>query len=722
MTTEATRYELVFFGTDLQGTQRTEAFNTLARLMKIEPDQVEQVLEKRGGIIARALRSEVGDQAHRKLMSIGIRCNLRPYTVPGVEMELVPMEKPTTVVTCPACGHVYRVKGDEQIPTICGNCGTVFAKYNRVAAEKEERERVREALLAKHQRLLDQQRKEGEDREARERRQRLEEEIRKELGLPRMITSRTRLISSAAGIYLLGLAMGAGGLLGYGLHFGYNLHPQSGSIPPPPAPSASGGLAAMIAAAEAGLPIGTLDPGVVAQMQIAELFSALRRPEAAAPTTTPGASGLPTTAHEGPSRPSTAPSTSFLDGRLADLKIDAEWDIYVLGQIDALQDRGATTQAAALVAHLRKPERRFDRGARLARSLWREGKPGAAEKLYLHLSTAAEELQGGPTAQVEALCTLARHIAEAGRQAEAEALLGRAKIIAATITGPADRAKADIEMAALLTNLGDPQGARALFQVAMRELSRIDDPAERLTAVARLALGYAKAGYRASALNLLEHATNNIHSVKDERQRTRVLAVVAVTYGRLTDMQAAKVTAQRIASPADRDRALYRIVIEEIVSDRLANAINVTEDLTTPAYRALAFGLLGLRQNSQPAYRALAAQSSERAIAASASVKDSPEKSAVLAEIGRFAARDGDTTAANRYFADSHDLAGSTSSALDRESAFAILATNEALALRFSDARLTLAKIANTQLGHALAGDLEDLEKAEKAAEVGRGL
>ena len=101
-----------------------------------------------------------------------------------------------------------------------------------------------------------------------------------------MITNRTGLISSAAGIFLLGLTIGTGGI------FAYNLLSQSGPIAQEPSSSAAGALTAgiaasgsllatIMAAADAGLPLGALDPGMIGQMQIAEQFAASRSTTAA---------------------------------------------------------------------------------------------------------------------------------------------------------------------------------------------------------------------------------------------------------------------------------------------------------------------------------------------------------------------------------------------------------------------------------------------------------
>lgn len=79
--------------------------------------------------------------------------------------------------------------------------------------------------------------------------------------------------------------------------------------------------------------------------------------------------------------------------------------------------------------------------------------------------------------------------------------------------------------------------------------------------------------------------------------------------------------------------------------------------------------------------------------------------------------RRSDTTAADGYFAQARQLTEAIPSAPERDRALAILATNEALALRVTDARQKLPKITDTQLRLALASDLSGLD--QMAATVG---
>ncbi|WP_295458767.1 tetratricopeptide repeat protein [uncultured Thiodictyon sp.] len=734
MTTHQTRYDLVFFGIDRQGPERTEALIKLAQWMNVAPDQLAPVLEQRRRVIASDLDEAAGAETQRQVIALGIRCNLRPHVAYDVSLDLAPLEAPPTVIVCPACGHYHNVKANQPPPAACEKCGIVFAKYEKVAQEKKERELVRQSLLSDQQRRQDQEQKEREERLAQERRRKLEDEIRKELGLPRMVRSRASLLGSAAGIYCLGLVMGAGGLVGYDLLFG-----SGGTIAAQPRPFGVGALAGQGAAdfGESGFGAsgaGASNPGMAAQVQVAALLAAAASGAAAtesgdgaaprggdAATLSSQSGQLVNAATAGSSRQhgqgaavasATASDTAgFLSNQLADLKKDTEWDLYILGRMDALREQHATARAIALVDHLRNPELRFDRGAWLADTLWNDGQLADAERLYQSLMAAADREPDTAGARVAALCTLARHLNRVGRPADADLLLRQAKTIAEAVTGPADKIAADSEIGALLTNLGRPQDARVYFTGATQGLGRIPVPADRLAAIPGLARGFAKAGFRTSALNFLEEATKNIESVNGPQERARILGVIAETTAHLGDIQAAKGAAARIAGPLNKDRTVYHIIADQIVSDRLANAMDVSEGLQTPTYQALAAGLLGLQQQRHPAYRPLAAQSSEKAIAAIAALTDPAQKSVISAEIARLAVRGGDPKTADGYFAQARQLAEAIPSVPERDRALAILATNEALALRLGDARQKLAKISDTPLRLALTNDLSGLDQ-----------
>ncbi|HYN78250.1 MAG TPA: hypothetical protein VES73_10710, partial [Lamprocystis sp. (in: g-proteobacteria)] len=543
--------------------------------------------------------------------------------------------------------------------------------------------------------------------------------IRGELGLPRAISTRSRLIGSAAGLFVIGLGLGAAaGGLGYRLMF-----TDSPVDPQPTAPPTTA-----LAVGQAAADLDLFDPGTLAQMQVSGLLAdasdaavdpnPARSSDPAAPNMAgadrPGASDKSVGGTTG----TTLNESGFLSDRLTDLRTDPEWDSFLLGRIKTLHDRGGLPAAAVLIEQLRRPETRFERGAAFADSLWFEQRFDDAKDLYQRLAAATVQQSDHGGARVAAYCTLSRHMALTARPVEADQLLEQAQASTAAITGAADRAAAQGEIAALLSNLGRPTAAGAAFKATTQGLAQIQDPAERLTAIAWLAPAYAQAGYRASALNLLEEAARHSDTVKDPRQRATILDTITATQGLLGDLPGAKASAARIANPAWQDRTRYRLTVAAVASDRFANALELAEGLQTPVYQALASGLLGLRLQDQPAFSALAAPAAQRAVSLLTAIANPAEKAAVTAELGRFAARRGDLAAADRYFADASRLAEGTPAGVDRDRTLAILATNQALALRLAEARRTLAKITDGVLRLALTNDLKALEPAITAVGI----
>lgn len=751
-------YDLVFFGTDLQGQERLAALKQLAQVMKVPPERLGEVLDQRQGVIARKLTSEKGEEAVRKLLKIGIRCNLRPATESEATLELVPaepMKAADKVLECPACGHQHQVPAGQAEPTMCTQCGIVFAKYLQKTAEEQERERLRQSLLAQHQRKLDQEERDRQASEAKERRERLEEEIRRELGLPRAISSPSRLIGSAAGLFLVGLFMGAavGGL-------GFNLFSEGGRLPQ----TAPGSSQYVMTTSTPPPALAQMDTGMQAQMQVKDILAASDRASAsdplpngpagsvgtdnqqlietqATPTTTNsadvlsagvlrtgGTTALPeVAAHSGnPESGATqltadqGQSSNFLDTRLNTLRTDGEWDLFVLSRIDDLRKDGNTQQAALLIDQLRNPDLLYERGAQVADGLRQDGWGLEANDIYQRLSAAAERLPDTAGTRVAAFCTLARHLYDTKRTSDAMGLAGRAEAVAASITNPADRAAADGELAALLSHQGRTEPAQAAFRTAIDDLKRIKDPAARLSAITRIAGATIKAGYRSSALGMLEEATGKVDRIANLRQRNEILATMVRAYQLGGDLPDAKGVATRISDRTERDRAIHGLLIAEIASNRLASAIELSEDLQTPTYRALASGLLALYQQRSSAYQVLATPSAERARVAFAAIKDPAEQAAIGAELGRFATRRGETHAADAYFSKSYALAEQLTATGDRDRSLAIIVMNEAMALRFANPRSKVSGIADDQLRTNVISDIDRIAKATQLGTVAK--
>lgn len=422
------------------------------------------------------------------------------------------------------------------------------------------------------------------------------------------------------------------------------------------------------------------------------------------------------TREDGNTPTSTADKLIFMDRRLSELKTDTEWNLFLLGRMELLWDQGELQSALALIDSLNTPETRLSQGVLFAESFLGDGRSVEAGELYQRLTADAKRQPDQDGKRIAALSDLARHLHGAGQTREAEALLQQAQTILGTLQDPADKVLAESEIAALLSYFGRLQQGQAAFNRATSGLAQIPDVKRRLSAIALLAQTYAKAGYRASALSLLETVADRIDTVQDQPGRVAILGRIAQAYQQLGDLQGAEGAAARIADPTRRDEVIYRLFMGELAAGRLANAMELTERLKQPAFRTLAFSLLGLRQQHHSDYQALAKHSGERALLALESIANPLEKAAVSAELGRYSARQQEDATADQLFAQALQFAEEEASVAARDRILAIIATNEALALRGTPARAQVAKIADAQLRADLTGELDQIESTAKTA------
>ncbi|BCX82897.1 hypothetical protein MIT9_P2488 [Methylomarinovum caldicuralii] len=218
MTQEAdTRFDVILLD--------SPSVEMLMEKLNLSRQQAERLASKR--LARRNIPLEEAKQVCAKLRALGLTCNYRPTLFSGAKLELVPLdERPAEEkFVCPACGHEQAV-GDGTFHQ-CEKCGVVKEKWEKVQAEKLERERIKRALLRRHEEERRRCEEEAAWEEERRRREALEEEIRKQLGLPKFMHSRTALFSSASLILLGGVLAGAVGMMVYN---------NSGSEQPPPPP------------------------------------------------------------------------------------------------------------------------------------------------------------------------------------------------------------------------------------------------------------------------------------------------------------------------------------------------------------------------------------------------------------------------------------------------------------------------------------------------------
>ncbi|MGZ8966204.1 hypothetical protein [Methylomagnum sp.] len=680
------KFDVVILGTDLQGSEREEAAKRLAGLLKIAPYKAEGLLNQgEVPVVIREVSHEQARQYHQALTSLGIKCTFRPSIVSSRKLELVPIVHEDESIVCPACGHRHKLALDIAKPEICTKCGVVFNKYDKVEQIKEEREKIKRRLLQQHQRSLDEADEAQKLKEAEERRQRLEEEIRKELGLPRFVTNRKMLIGSVGLLFTIGTALGAG--------TAYFLPPLLGYAPAG-GPSAQSQVKALLSLPE-GANLGEMDPAALAHLQASAL---LNRP----------AGFMDKLATGGDATAAGAPlEAPLLDEMLAGLRADAEWDWFLSSRADALVDKGAAKAAVELAEYPRDPRLRFRYGAALAQRLAQRGETGSADKLFTRLANRAETLPDGEMARVRALCEVARY------QTKPDTTLAAGQLISDNIVAPAEKAVTAAELGAARMSLGQFDKARAGFANANRYIAEVNDPYARALAVTRTASAYAGAGSRGGAFSLLEDVGGGgVGNLTQEWQRDAVLKEVVQAYGELGDVAAGLQAASRMVSATAKNKAVYGLIVTAANHGHIAEAMQAVNSVEIPAYQARAHGLLGLLQGGQPAYKGLMAGSFQQAHEVAGTLTNPAERLAVLGELARFAAHAGAVDMATQYFTEAEQLAESTRNTPDHDRAMAVLAANEARAQRFAEADKVLAEVGDAPLAQSTHKDLGEVKTA----------
>jgi len=204
-------YDLVLIGIDAKVSDRAANINSIAKVLGMDIAKIEDiVVNNQKATVKRGLQLHDAQQYQKQIFRHGGFCNYRLSSIGGTEFELIPIEEKNeeTVFTCPACDYHEKVAAIEQLPVTCPKCGISPSKYQKEAELKAEREQMKKRLLS-GQKLLEQQAKELAERQEKAARQKkLEEEIRKELGLPNLLNSRLRIFGSVALVWILGIGIG----------------------------------------------------------------------------------------------------------------------------------------------------------------------------------------------------------------------------------------------------------------------------------------------------------------------------------------------------------------------------------------------------------------------------------------------------------------------------------------------------------------------------------
>ena len=679
-------FDLVIYGIDAADPRFLEGRAKVARLLNVAETDVQDALGMGSRVVTAGMPEELAQQGFKDLRALGVQCNLRPSTHSGRTLSLAPMSLEREF-TCPRCQHEHVYQRAEQPPTMCLGCGLVFAKYDRAQLEHEERERLRRSLLAQKDHDAIRELKERQQREAQERRIRMEEELRKELGIPKAMASRRALIGTAVAVLVVGIGVGIGAARVLA-QFGTDERPTAGVVMPNNSTEGS---------------TEAVDPGLNAHRIVAAIESAPSS-DVARPGDLNSLSGSRTTPK----------------GNLDALKIDALYAQQVATRTDALFAVGQVERATQLLAQSVKgsanqpvnTSQAIRRGS--AAALQRARSSGDANSVaptFEALANTAAALPADADSRIGDLAHVARRQLDAGLAEGATTQLERLRQWAAQ-SSPAAKVEAQGEIGQLLTRLGRQDEAKRSFMDANAGIGQIGDRATRLHTLVRLARAYADAGNQGAAAMLIEDATLSAGRIVDPAKRIAVLQRIAEFHAESGNAQAALQVTATLDNANLRADAELLLVTAFVDRNRLGAATEVADVIAVPEYRARALGRLSAAQtlSTNALFRDLAPVTLRLAHAALANVDAAVDHAMILSELARVATLTGDASAAASDFTEAERLAAAIEAQDTRNLVYSVIAGNMIRAQSTPDAKHTAdaQRLAELIADPIVAGNLTD--------------
>ena len=143
-------FDVLMFGSPLEGAAFDHAVSKLAQLLEIDSSTAERLLKQPVAEVRQGLTIAAAREWQKLLLGMGIQCNYRPTVHSDVQMELAEDSDFPRSLTCPACGHEHYVEARHPEPETCIRCGVVFRKFGEVRRKKLEREFLKRRLAEQH--------------------------------------------------------------------------------------------------------------------------------------------------------------------------------------------------------------------------------------------------------------------------------------------------------------------------------------------------------------------------------------------------------------------------------------------------------------------------------------------------------------------------------------------------------------------------------------------
>jgi len=685
-------YDVILFGINTEDSERDTTLHTIATILGIKETELRDIVDNHlPATIKQGVPIEVARKYHTAILRAGGTCNFRPSTSKKVKLELAPLElqRERSLFICPACEYKQEIPIEETAPTQCPQCGIIPSKYDKLAAAKEERERIKQRLLSMHN-LREQQNKELAERKALEERQRrLEEEIRKELGLPKLINSRFRLFGSAAFIGILGMVLGgtavalsyqsmlAGAAATQSAANSYNdnsdnafdLPHNDASIPPqqdtlkqafafshrryPNQPIGSASLA------------GGNQPSQWDERDAPGNPPSINRPDESSPA---------------PITPNNSKKARLdIKAIWQDIGHDGEWDLFLADQARIQVDANQTAKAYQLANTITSPRLKVKALGYLAESFRKNNDVADGENLF---NLMAAYINGLPnhSERVEAYGILALSLSRMGDGEKAQHYLEAAEKLALSLDSPVENADNLARVAAYQARIDKLAEADANFRRVNTLVHSFNDKAALLSGYVKLATSYEESGNRGIALAILNEtllATRD--QLTEKTEKAKLLQEIAGAYIKLGDADSAMLVVSQLDSGI-KDQAFYNLTCELAYADRLYDAMKGLDKIQSPEYKSRASALVSRLQHSHPDMGTLWVAMQEKALASIAQISNPQDQSIVRGEFARYLAHSGQNQASEEWARKALTSAQSIEISQDRDSAYAVLSANLARA------------------------------------------
>ena len=470
------RYDVVLFGAQ-DGQDPNEVARRMAATFSIQATEaLEWMSVKSGTVLKKSVDLDEAERFLQALNRIGAKGNYKPTLFTANTLALEPKYKR---FTCPKCAHVTEYDEGADPPPLCPECGLVFAKFKMVEQRKQEVEEVRTRLRRMHAVREETEEKTRQENEEEQRKRQIEDQLRKEMGLPRLVNRPWKLWSSAAATLVLGAGLGVAGM--------FFIQNPSGHLESTGDPGLDGAANPMesVLTALAGGQLTLEDAqgtgasdAFAAELKTQEQLLALSQSvleqidptgsDAPTSQTSPAETASSVTAARAvqlglAARPPSDDEAlqAFLTGKHE----DPEWGAFIMANLRANLEAGATTEARRLADRLKDPRDQSVALAHLAAALTRLGRANEANAL---LGKLIESIGARKDAieRVELLTLMAPIFSESNMRATASHLVNKAAEAAGAIQPSAERADALARVAQAQARIGLDEEARRTILAA----------------------------------------------------------------------------------------------------------------------------------------------------------------------------------------------------------------------------------------------------------------